>query len=129
MAFQQLKKAVSGVIDAVSPLVKEKYSPAVYHKKEYFTVESPDKSYDEMWNSLPKVNPRVLLGGNGYTGLVDLELIRNTSASWDPRGEPDAVKDIQAVRVPGYLLNDRNLTAAQQRSWNREMQGDRQIQI
>ena len=89
----------------------------------------PAKTMEGIWTSLPKINPRVLAGGNGYTGLIDLELIRNTGATWDPRGEAEAVKKIKSVTIPGFLVNDRNITAAQQRAWMRDAQGDIPFQI
>lgn len=87
------------------------------------------KTMEGIWTSLPKINPRVLVGGNGYTGLIDLELIRDTGATWDPRGESEAVKKIKSVTIPGFLVNDRNITAAQQRAWTRDAQGNVPFQI
>lgn len=96
-----------------------------YEKKEYFSGHPTEG----LFASLPTINPRVLVGGNGHTGLVDMELITGTGSNSDPRGEPDSVKQIQSVNVPGFLINDRILTAAQQRAFNRDLTGIRQMQI
>jgi hypothetical protein len=97
----------------------------MYQKKEYYDAPSnPTKTFESMWSSLPKINPRVLLGGNS-TQLVDNEIMTGTTGTWDVRGEPEAVKNIQHVRVPNMLISDRQLTAAQQRSANRDFQGPR----
>jgi len=105
----------------------ETYSP--YRKREYYTAPSaPTKTFESMWKGLPKVNPRVLLSGHGM-GTVDNELISSTSNSWDPRGEHESVKKLQSVVIPGQLINDRAVTAAVQRAENRDLTGDRMIQI
>ena len=126
----EFTQAAGNVIKGDAP-----FKANTYQKREYFEektqapVTTDVKSMDGLWSSLPKINPRVLVGGNGYTGMIDDELIRDTNANWDPRGELDAIKKIQSVTIPGFLVNDRNLTAAQQRSWNREMEGDRPLSI
>jgi hypothetical protein len=126
---------LSGIYNAAKNVVlgDKPFQNRPYTKKEYYGdytgQTGQTKTIDSMWSSLPKINPRVLASGNGFTGPIDIELIRDTNATWDPRGEPDAIKRLQEVTIPGFLMNDRSMTAAQQRSSNRDLQGNRAFQI
>jgi hypothetical protein len=102
-------------------------SPIGYRKKEYYSApETNTNNTNSMYSFLPAINPRVLFAKRG---LVDNEVMTGTSGSWDPRGEVDSVKRIQSVMIPGQLVNERALTAAQQRAENRDFTGDRTIQL
>ena len=124
--FARLKDMLVG-----TPVPRRSGGNPVYRKKEYYDApeKSATKTQEAMWASLPKVNPRVLLGGHGASTLVDNELSSTTNSSWDPRGEHEAVKRIQSVVIPSMLQNDRMLTAAQQRSANRDLQGIKPNQV
>lgn len=125
--FSQLKQTISNMV--YGPSSEQKAAQGVYEKKDYYTApQAPVKTFDTMWTALPKINPRVLLGGHGM-GQVEQEIVTGTANSWDPRGEHESVKRIQAVVIPGQLVNDRAVTAAVQRAGNRDLTGIRTIQV
>ena len=128
--FAGIKNAVSRLVGQ-TPAPKSEYDNQGYAKKEYYSApsQSTTKTFDTMWSSLPKLNPRVMVPGNGMSYNIDNEIMTGTNASWDPRGEHESVKRLQMVRVPGQLVNDRALSAAVQRSENRDFQGMKPNQV
>lgn len=101
-----------------------------YTKKEYYSgpTQNDVKTQDKLWTNLPSINPLALVPGGGNSSQQS-ELIRGTTGSWDPRGEHASVRNIQQITIPGALIDDRIVYAAQQRAGNRDLVGRQFIQI
>lgn len=103
-------------------------SPAapVYTKKEYLrTAGDTDKSFENQWGLFPKQNPLVQTLSHGMSNGAETNLVRRTSNMWDMRGEPEPIRNLTNVTLPGHMINTRQNEAAIERSMDRELQRPR----
>jgi hypothetical protein len=97
------------------PCMQRGRAPCI--KREYLT--GPDQQAARGWETqweLPAVNPVLEVMSHGMEAGAPTNMVKRTSVSTDPRGEPDAIKNLTDVDLPNFLMNDRIYAGATERS-------------
>ena len=108
---------VNWLTGAQPPAKVETFGRRPYVKREFMTgpEQQPARGWETQWE-LPAVNQVLEIATHGMEAGAATNMVRHTAASLDPRGEPDAIKGLQEVTVPDWLMNDRIYSAAVERS-------------
>jgi hypothetical protein len=96
---------------------REAFNRHPYFKREYMTGPSGQaaRGWETQWN-LPAVNPVLEVMSHGMEAGAHTNVVKRTSVTYDPRGEPDAIKNMTEAEVPNFLMNDRIYAGAVERS-------------